>query len=93
VAGAVDVATADALAAHIEAAEAERPATVVVDLREVSFIDSTGLRVLVQANARAREARRRLVGVQGADSVRWVLRTTRLDQYLDVVDDWGPDSG
>ena len=41
------------------------PALLVLDLRELTFMDSTGLRVMVSADARARDDSRRLVVVQG----------------------------
>ena len=51
--GELDIATAPALErALIEQSTIGR--TVVLDLRELSFIDATGLRLLVRTNARAR---------------------------------------
>ena len=50
--GEVDVATAPALRAAVDGALDDGPAEVVVDLRGVTFIDSTGLGVLIGARRR-----------------------------------------
>jgi anti-anti-sigma factor len=50
-------------------------------------MDSTGLRLLISADQRARDAGRRLVLVQGNDMVQRVLRLTRLDERLEIVPD------
>jgi len=50
-------------------------------------MDSTGLRVIVAADARAREQGRRLVIVRGSDTVQRIIQMTRLDERLEIVDD------
>jgi anti-sigma B factor antagonist len=55
--GEVDLVTAPALATALAGATAE-PGDVTVDLREVSFMDSTGLRVLLEARERLGESGR-----------------------------------
>ena len=70
--------------------EADPPGTLVLDLREITFIDSTGLRAVIGASQRAREAGRRLVVVRGAAAVDRLFSVTQLDQRLEIVDD--PDS-
>ncbi len=54
VAGELDVASAPVLAAALERAEASVASTIAIDLTGVSFIDSTGLRALLEAHARDR---------------------------------------
>jgi anti-anti-sigma factor len=49
-------------------------------------MDSSGLRALLAADARAREQGRRLVLVRGDERVQRVLRITRLDERLEIVD-------
>lgn len=65
---------------------AESGPNVVVDVTEVTFMDSSGLSALIRASRdiQAREGRLVLAGPRGA--VREVLHTTRLDQVLTLVD-------
>ena len=84
--GDLDLSTAKRAEEAIEAAERSGAATVVVDLRGLSFMDSTGLRVIVSADKRARRSNKRVVIVQGPAPVRRVFEITRLDERLDIVD-------
>lgn len=84
--GDLDLSTAKRAEQAIEDAERVGPKTVVIDLRGLSFMDSTGLRVLVSADKRARRSNRRTVIVQGPSAVRRVFEITRLDERLDIVD-------
>jgi anti-anti-sigma factor len=61
--------------------------TVVLDLRQLEFMDSSGLRLVVLADMRAREAGRRFVLVKGAETVHRVFEITRMSERLDFVDD------
>jgi anti-anti-sigma factor len=60
---------------------------LALDLRELDFMDSTGLRFILEAQSRAEAAACRFVVVQGPDAVGRVLRVTRVDSLLDIVDD------
>lgn len=60
---------------------------ILVDLREVEFMDSLGLRSLVAAHRRAFEARVPLWIVRGGAPVAQVLRMTGLDTVLPLIDD------
>jgi anti-sigma B factor antagonist len=84
--GDLDLSTAKRAEQAIEDAEKAGPSTLVVDLRGLSFMDSTGLRVVVSADKRAVRADRRLVIVQGPAAVRRVFEITKLDERLDIVD-------
>lgn len=66
--------------------ERERPALLILDLRALTFMDSTGLRVMVSADARARDDSRRLAIVQGPEAVHRVFRITGLDDHLEIVE-------
>lgn len=61
--------------------------TVILDLRNLSFLDSSGLRVILAADARARAAGSRLVLVAGPPAVQRVFELTLLDRRLEFVDD------
>ena len=61
--------------------------TLVLDLRQLEFMDSSGLRLVVLADMRAREAGRRFVLVKGADTVHRVFEITRMSERLEFVAD------
>jgi anti-sigma B factor antagonist len=64
----------------------DRVSLLVVDLRAVSFLDSSALRLMVALHARARAQGRRLILVRGPEHVHRVFRITRLDHQLEFVD-------
>ena len=86
-AGELDIVNAPQLESQLAAVEADAGGTLILDLRGVEFVDSTGLRALIAANERARSAGRRLVIVRGAKAVDRLLSLTQLDQRLEIVDD------
>jgi len=85
--GELDIAGAARVEQELERIERESPATLVLDLRELAFMDSTGLRVIVAADERAREQARRLVVVRGSETVQRIIEMTRLNERLEIVDD------
>jgi anti-anti-sigma factor len=85
--GELDIAGAARVEQELERIEQDPPATLVLDLRELAFMDSTGLRVIVAADDRAREQERRLVIVRGSATVQRIIAMTRLDERLEIVDD------
>jgi anti-sigma B factor antagonist len=60
--------------------------TVALDLRGLEFLDSSGLRLVVVADRRLREAGRRLVLVRGPQPVQRVFEITRMTERLEFVD-------
>ena len=72
---------AEALAPHVDAG-----ASVIADLTAVTFLDSSGVAVLVNALARARETGAVLAVVAPQPRVRRVLQITGLDGMLPVHD-------
>jgi anti-sigma B factor antagonist len=85
--GELDLSTIDKVESALTTVEEDSPATIVLDLTGLSFLDSTGLRTIVTADQRARRADRRLVVVKGPDTVHRVFTITRLDERLEMVDD------
>lgn len=85
--GELDIAGAAMVEQELERIEGAEPLTVVLDLRELAFMDSTGLRIIVAADGRAREHGRRLVIVRGPDAVQRIFHMTRMDERLEIVDD------
>lgn len=85
--GEFDLAGLPAFESAIAAVEEDEPATIVIDLSALTFMDSSGLRALVTADERARTAQRRLAIVAGPPTIRRVFEITKLDAYLDLVED------
>jgi anti-anti-sigma factor len=85
--GELDIATHGDAELKLREAQLSGAPVVVLDLRKLNFMDSTGLRLLVQANARASESGQRLAIVRGPDAVNRVLEITGLDAKLDLIDD------
>jgi anti-anti-sigma factor len=80
--GELDVETGPRLAEELSAAEAQAPATLVLDLSDVSFFDSTGLQIVLDAEVRAREAGRILVVLPGDGEPRRVLELAEVADRL-----------
>ena len=66
------------------------PATLVLDLHALKFLDSTGLRLIISAHSRARRAGRRLRIVPGNAAVRRIFHLTGVGERLDIMDDGAP---
>jgi anti-anti-sigma factor len=60
--------------------------SVTLDLRELTFIDSSGIRAILQADTRARALEKRLRLVAGPERVHRLFQITRLDHQLEFVD-------
>ncbi len=88
-AGELDLYNAAAVRQAFEQAGAQSPATLVADLSEVTFVDSTTLGVLVEAQKGLREGTRLILAGPTAD-VRRALDVSGLARRFDVrasVDD------
>ena len=82
--GELDVASSQVL--EHELAKLHATANVVVDLRGLTFIDSTGLGVLMRTHQLANEQGRRFGLVRGNGQVDRLLNLTGLEQELLVGD-------
>jgi anti-anti-sigma factor len=86
--GDLDLAHCADLGLAILAVEENRPAILVVDLRQVVHIDSTGLRVILDAATRAEaQGRRLVVVVEPGGPVGKVLELTLVTDRIEVVGD------
>jgi anti-anti-sigma factor len=74
--GELDLASARQMEERLTAIEDRRPARLIIDLGQLDFIDSTGLRLLLQADARAREQQYELVLRPGQPSIQRVFEVT-----------------
>lgn len=84
VSGELDVATSQEL--DHELAKLHGVATVIVDLRGLTFIDSTGLGVLVRTHHLCKQQGRRFGLVRGEGQVNRLLSLTGLADELLVLD-------
>ena len=84
--GELDLSTVAKVEEELRRAEAAEPPVLVLDLAGLTFLDSTGLRLIVTADQRARDQRRRLTVVKGPDTVQRVFSITRLDERLEMVE-------
>lgn len=85
--GELDLSTVSKVQEELDRVDAAGPPVVVLDLSKLSFLDSTGLRCVITAAERARDAGRRFVVVRGPDPVQRVFSITRLEDRLEMVDD------
>ena len=79
--GEIDLATVDTVQAELDMAAGES-ARVVLDLRAVTFIDSAGIRLVLEAMRALRE----FAVVPGGPEVSRVFRLVGLDERVRIVD-------
>ena len=63
------------------------PATVLLDLSALKFMDSTGLRLILSANHRAIKRGHRLAILLGSEAIKRIFRLTGVVERLDIIDE------
>lgn len=86
VAGEIDVYTSPLLQEHLVEVLRDGSSSIVLDLSEVTFLDSTGLGVLITGLKRCRSADGDLVLVTAQPNVLKVLEITGLNDVFKVHD-------
>jgi anti-sigma B factor antagonist len=86
VTGELDLASSPALEQELERGAAAQAEVVIVDLRKLEFMDSTGLSVLVRAHQRATENGQRFCVVKGPQQVQRLLSLTGVADRLNLGD-------
>jgi anti-sigma B factor antagonist len=86
-AGELDIGSSPEVEKVLQRVEAGGPANLTIDLRGLTFMDSTGLRMLVAADKRARDQARTLRIIRGPAPVQRILDLTGLGDKLPLVDD------
>lgn len=86
VSGELDLASSPALETELARGAASNAEFVVVDLRNLEFMDSTGLSVLVRAHQRATENGQRFGVVRGPQQVQRLLTLTGVAERLRLAD-------
>ncbi len=85
--GELDLARAEEVDAELVRVGRTAPARLVLDLRGLTFLDSSGLARLLAARRRARRDRRRLVLVRGNAAVQRLLAITAVGQQFETVNE------
>jgi anti-anti-sigma factor len=85
-AGELDIAYAPLLDQALREAEASASRVILLDLRELAFIDLSGMRVIAEASERLKRRGRRLILVRGPRGVDMVFALTRSTEQLEIVD-------
>jgi anti-sigma B factor antagonist len=80
--GELDLATVALLEAEIEELRSRGFATIVLDTRELAFMDSTGLRLMLRLDAEARADGFSFSIIDGEGPVRRLLELTQVDGRL-----------
>lgn len=84
--GELDLSTVEQVEDELRRIEDRSDKLLVIDLSGLTFLDSTGLRLMVTADQRARRSGRRLAIVKGPEAVHRVFTITKLDERLQMVD-------
>lgn len=86
VSGELDLASSPALERELETSAVTSSPLVIVDLRKLEFMDSTGLSVLVRAHQRAIENGQQFAVVRGPQQVQRLLTLTGVADRLTLAD-------
>ena len=85
--GELDISTLDHAQRRVEAAERIEPEVLVIDLTRLTFVDSSGVRLVLLADDRARAAGRRLGVRLGEGPALRVFQALGLLDKITVVPD------
>ena len=85
--GELDMAGVNQLERLLTPDQTPEGATFVIDMRGLSFIDSSGLRALIMADERVRDEGGRFIVVRGPDRVNEILEMTGVAQRIELVDE------
>ena len=84
--GELDIATVEKLRAEIERLRESGFDNLVLDLRTVRFLDSTGLRLVLELDAAAKEASQELLIIRGSAVVQRIFEVTQVSERLKFID-------
>jgi anti-sigma B factor antagonist len=83
--GELDLACAYTFDRELRRLEDSAPDCIVIDMRGLTFVDSSGLGRLLGARRRARRAGRRLVLVRGGHAIQRLLAIAGLEESFETV--------
>jgi anti-sigma B factor antagonist len=85
--GELDMATAPELRSALRDLEETHPPLLVLDVRDLTYLDSTGCLLMTEAGGRAADDGRRLVVLHGLGAAHRVMALVRLDEVVEMVED------
>lgn len=80
--GEVDISTAPQLKEYLDGAYKEKKADILLHIDELTYMDSTGLGVIIGAFGRMQENENRITLVNPKDNIKKLLSITCLDKIL-----------
>ncbi len=83
--GELDLASAPLLQSEIQSSQIVSAAALVLDLQELTFIDSTGLRVLLGAHKSSTERGQEFAVTRGSPQVQRLLSITGVGEHLRII--------
>jgi anti-anti-sigma factor len=84
--GELDLASVPALERAVQDATLDHATEIVLDLRGLEFIDSTGLRAILLQDKRSTERGQAFALVRGPEQVQRLMRMTGVDEHLRIID-------
>src|ERR1700722_76488 len=84
-AGELDMANAPLLQSAIEGDGMDAAKTVVLDLQQLTFVDSTGLRVILSARELCWRRRKEVAITPGSEQVQRLLSVTGVSEHLRTI--------
>ena len=84
--GELDMVSSTLLEETLASADLDGSRAVVLDLRGVRFLDSTGLKAIFRVRKLVRDGGRHFAVTQGSAQVQRLLSLTRLDEHLQMID-------
>jgi anti-sigma B factor antagonist len=85
--GALDLAYAYRFDDELRHAERDASSLLILDLRDLDFVDSAGMSRILAARRRARRSGRRMVLVRGSRAVQRFLQLAALTEHFEYVSD------
>jgi anti-sigma B factor antagonist len=84
--GELDIATVDKLREEVDRLRESGFSKLVLDLRGVRFLDSTGLRLVLELDQAARDASHELQIIRGSPVVQRIFEVTQVAERLQFTD-------
>jgi anti-sigma B factor antagonist len=83
--GELDLLGAPSLQEKIEAVEAKAPGILVLDLEDLQFVDSAGLRVILAAHTRSQEQGHEFAMTRGTEQVQRLFKIAGVGEHLRII--------